>query len=122
MLTTIMGKKAVVIFFDMEKTSELANPRAILTALASKGVGGKLLHWTQDFLTGRRVRVRFQDHLTQYITLQNGMPQGSFLSSHLFNTLIEELASLVLLVGTKVFCYANDVAIVFTGLHHLQKA
>ncbi|MPC42510.1 hypothetical protein E2C01_036132 [Portunus trituberculatus] len=109
MLTTITGKKAVVIFLNMEKAFELANSRAILTALARKGVGDKLLRWTQG-------------HLTQYITLQNGTPQGSILSPHLFNTLMEELTSIALPTSTKVFCYADDVALVSTGPHHLRKA
>ncbi len=54
MLTTITGKRAVVIFLDIEKAFELANRGAILTMLVHKGVGGKLLKWTRDFLTGRR--------------------------------------------------------------------
>ncbi len=122
MLTSISGRKAVVIFLDMEKAFELANARAILTALAKKGVAGKLLAWVKDFLTGRKARVQFQGRLSDYATFENGTPQGSILSPHLFNTLMEELVSLPLTTGSKILCYADDIAIITTGPLHLQKA
>ncbi len=81
-----------------------------------------MLKWTRDFLTGRRARVRFQGHLSEYVTFENGTPQGSILSPYLFNILLEELASLPLAGNTKVFCYADDIAIVSTGPHHLKRA
>ncbi|XP_045105264.1 uncharacterized protein LOC123500673 [Portunus trituberculatus] len=122
MITSISGRKAVIIFLDMEKAFELANARPILTALARKGVAGKLLAWVQDFLTGRKARVRFQGRLTDYKTLDNGTPQGSILSPYLFNTLMEELISLPLSTGSKILCYADDIAVITTGPNHLKKA
>ena len=122
MITSISGRKAVVAFLDMEKAFELANARAILTALARKGVDGRLLKWTKDFLTGRRARVRFQGHLSTYMSFENGTPQGSILSPYLFNILMEELVSTPLAAGTKVLCYADDIAIISTGRNHLKNA
>lgn len=122
MLTTIADTKAVVIFLDMEKAFELANAKAILTALARKGVGGKLLQWTKDFLTGRRARVRFQGRLSQAMQFDNGTPQGSILSPYLFNILMEELVTLPLARGAKLLCYADDIALITSGSHHMETA
>ena len=54
MLTSIKGRKTTVIFMDLEKAFEMASAEAILETLANKGVSGKLLAWTRDFLTHRQ--------------------------------------------------------------------
>lgn len=122
MITTISDRKAMVTFLDMEKAFELPNARNILMALARKGIGGKLLQWVKNFLTDRRARVRFQGHLSHSETFDNGTPQGSILSTYLFNTRMEELMTLLLPTGTNILCYADDIAIISTGTLHLRRA
>ncbi|MPC77030.1 hypothetical protein E2C01_071469 [Portunus trituberculatus] len=56
------------------------------------------------------------------MSFDNGTPQGSLLSPYLFNTLMEELVFLPLGSNTKLISYADDIAIVTKGPHHLQKA
>ena len=65
---------------DLEKAFEMASAKAILVTLASKGVSGKLLAWTRDFLTHRQARVSFQGKLSNIRTFENGTPQGSILA------------------------------------------
>ena len=43
-LATVNNKKATVLFLDLEKAFELANPAAILETLVEKGAKEKLLH------------------------------------------------------------------------------
>lgn len=41
----------MAVFLDLEKALELASPDAVLAALATKGIGGKLRSWIKDFFT-----------------------------------------------------------------------
>ncbi|KAG0724244.1 RNA-directed DNA polymerase from mobile element jockey [Chionoecetes opilio] len=107
-----------VAFLDLEKDFELANCPVML--LVRKGVCGRLLIWLRDFLSGRAARVAFQGQTSQLHQHENGTPQGSILSPFLFNILMEELISLPLPPGTKLLCYADDLALYCTGPAHAQ--
>ena len=53
-LAPVNNKKATVLFLDLEKAFELANPSAILETLVEKGAKGKLLHWIKNNVLRRR--------------------------------------------------------------------
>ncbi|KAG0727934.1 LINE-1 retrotransposable element ORF2 protein [Chionoecetes opilio] len=120
MLSTISDRKAVVTFMDLEKAFEMASGPVILASLAEKGVQGRLLRWTQDFLSDRQARVILQGTLSDLATFENGTPQGSILSPFLFNILVENLVSLPLGACTKILGYADDLALITTGPWHAQ--
>lgn len=44
---------------DLEKAFELADPTTITSIIVEKGVKGKLLAWTADYLTDRQATVKF---------------------------------------------------------------
>ena len=114
-----------VVFLDLEKAFELANPTVITALLAGKGVTGKLLAWVCDFLKHRQSRVNFQNHFSDFLPLENGTPQGSVLSPYLFNLLMDALVRTELPPGVHVLSYADDLAIIATGYQafkHLQTA
>ena len=115
LLDTLRFRSGLVVFLDLEKAFELANPQVILELLATKGVCGKLLQWLQDFLTDRSARVRFQGRLSTSYSHALGTPQGSCLSPFLFNILMEGLVSAEYGSGVQLLCYANDLALVFPG-------
>ena len=96
LLNLIDNCPAVAVFLDLEKAFELASADAILTALVRKGIRGRLLAWTEDYLRRRRARVRFQGHYSASRELENGTPQGGILSPSLINLLMEQLVSLPL--------------------------
>ncbi|XP_045110151.1 uncharacterized protein LOC123503805 [Portunus trituberculatus] len=121
MMHTITNRKAIVTFMDLEKAFETANATAILDSLSVRGVGGKLLRWTADFLEERRARVKFQGVLSETRTFENGTPQGSILSPFLFNILIENIAALNI-TDTKILAYADDIAIISTGRRYERRA
>lgn len=75
-LSGVLGRQAVVVFVDLEKTFELASAPAILSLLAKKGVQGRLLSWVGQYLQGRRAAVRFQGHTSSVKAFENGTPQG----------------------------------------------
>lgn len=122
LMTTVTSRKAAVVFVDLEKAFELASAPAILESLAKRGVKGKLLKWTQDFLQERKATVTFQGKTSHTKTFENGTPQGSILSPFLFNILMENLVTLDLGANIKILCYADDIAIVTTGPRYAHRA
>ena len=106
----------------MEKAFELASPLAILSVLARKGIGGRLLTWVRDFLHGRGGQVRFQGRVSRRFHHHNGTPQGSILSPFLFNVLMEELLTADYGEGAQLLCYADDLALVLSHQTCLQQA
>ena len=46
-LATINDRSAVILFLDLEKAFELANPAAFLEVLVDNGVKAHMLHWTK---------------------------------------------------------------------------
>ena len=52
LLGALRSRSSLVFFLDLEKAFEVANPSAILEALAEKGVRGCHLQWLEGFLTG----------------------------------------------------------------------
>ena len=89
-LMTLLGalrlRSRLVVFLDLEKALEEANPSAILEALAEKEVKDNLLQWLEGFLTGRSACVRFQGHLSTRQPHTLGTRQGSCLSPFFFST------------------------------------
>lgn len=112
----------IIIFLDIEKAFELANPFAIADILARKGIKGNLLSWIYDYLTDRTARVKFQGQYSEHKHLENGTPQGGVLSPTLFNVLMEEIVSCQLPDQTQVISYADDLAIVVGKNGALRKA
>ena len=115
----VNNKKATVLFLDLEKAFELANPAAIVETLVEKGAKGKLLHWIKNNVLRRRGRVKFQGVVSDYKELQNRTPQGGILSPFLFNVLMENIAKLALPRNEKIFVFADDITVVVTGNNQL---
>ena len=116
-LSYIDGRKALVAFIDYEKAFELASPTVILHTMVQKGVKGRILDWTKNYLQNRKARVKFQGHYSEYKDLENGAPQGGILSPFLFNILMENIATIAFPCNVEIFIYADDVCIVARGPH-----
>ena len=50
-------------FIDLQGAFDKANGKIILYYLSRMGVSGRLLHWIEDYLHGRRAQVSYQGHL-----------------------------------------------------------
>ena len=60
-----------------------------LNALKAKGVGQELLNIIASFLSGRRMTVKVGDAKSSLKDIEGGVPQGSLLGVHLFNSTID---------------------------------
>lgn len=80
LLSAIQERKAIAVFLDLAKAFDLASPTPILSALASKGVSGRLLTCLQDFLSNRSATVPFQGYVSSQVEMDSATPQDSILS------------------------------------------
>ncbi len=87
------GKSQYVlaVFLDLEKAFDLMWTKGAIRQLIKKGITNRMLVWIDNFLTGRKIRVRVgADHADHQI-IENGSPQGSVISPILFNIMIDTL-------------------------------
>lgn len=81
-----------------------------------------MLAWIRDYLNERKARVRFHGHLSDFMTFENGTPQGEILSLFLFSILIADLLTIHLLPETDLFAYANDLQLIATERNRFTHA
>jgi len=112
--------KASLPFWTSRKP--LANSKVIISILASRGISGKLLIWTKDYLQDRKAHVQFQGTLSDVQSFENGTPQGGIVSPFLFNILIADLLSIQLPSDTYLLAYADDLQVISTGRNRFVHA
>ncbi|KAK8401048.1 hypothetical protein O3P69_002672 [Scylla paramamosain] len=103
LLGALCSRFGLVVFIELEKACELANPLAIFEVLARKGVWGRLFRWLSGFLTNHRALVSFQGH----VPISQPQNLGTCLSQLLFNIMMEELATGTNGRGIQLLVYAD---------------
>ena len=78
-------------FFDLEKAYDTTWKYGILRDLHELGVKGRLAKFLESFLTERSIQVRVGSTLSDTFRLSQGVPQGSILSTTLFNIKINSI-------------------------------
>ena len=87
----VKKEHVVSVFFDLEKANDTTWKYGILRDLHEFGVKGRLANLVETFLANRSIQVRVRSTLSDTFGLSQGVPQGSILSTTLFNIKINSI-------------------------------
>jgi len=80
----IHERRAVAIFFDLEKAYDTTRKYGIMKDLSDAGLCGRLPMFISNFLKERQFQVRLGSNLSSLFDQEMGVPQGSILCVTLF--------------------------------------
>ena len=87
----VKKEHVVAVFFDLEKAYNTTLKYGILRDLQELRVKGRLAIFLESFLAKRSIQVRVGSTLSDTFRLSQGVPQGSILSTTLFNIKINSI-------------------------------
>lgn len=108
------GIKCIGVFLDLKKAFDTVSVPILIKGLENIGIRGVALNLFADYLKNRKQYVKIDGHISNECDVTNGVPQGSVLGPTLFLIYINSLCNMEI-EGGRVFSYADDTAIVFTG-------
>ena len=82
-----------VVYLDYRKAFDSVPHRRLIEKLKTFGIKGKLIHWLDNFLTSRTMKVGLRGTFSQLLEVLSGVPQGSVLGLLLFLLYVNELSS-----------------------------
>ncbi|GJQ65359.1 hypothetical protein Trydic_g10583, partial [Trypoxylus dichotomus] len=108
-------KVAMAAFLDVEKAYDKVWRKGVISKMRESPIPTYLVKITQEWLEGRRYRVKTNDKFSQERTAEEGLPQGSPLSPVLFNIFISDLPRVIAEAEVRLFQFADDTAVVTQG-------
>jgi len=82
-----------VVFIDYAKAFDHIDHPTVLLELADLGVSHFLVRWVRSFLCHWQQRVKFLEYVFEWLTLQDGMPQSSYLWPLIFLVLVNDFSA-----------------------------
>ncbi|GFN82014.1 sodium-coupled monocarboxylate transporter [Plakobranchus ocellatus] len=115
-------KQVLVVFFDLEKAYDTSWRYGILKDLFDLDFRGRLPIFISNFLKDRHYKVKAENTFSSSYHQENGVPQGSILSSMLFNLKINNIINSVS-KHVNAYLFVDDFAIYAEGKHlqHLER-
>ena len=87
----VAKEHVVAVFFDLEKACDTTWRYGILRDLHDLGIRGRLATFIESFLADRWIQIRVGSTLSEQFDQAQGVPQGSILSTTLFNIKINSI-------------------------------
>jgi len=103
------GNSVRVLFIDYAKAFDHIDHTLVLRRMVEMGVPDFIIQWTFSFLSSRRQRVKIGQYVSNWLTLNGSMPQGTWLGLYIFLMVINSLAASI-----PLHKYVDDVTITET--------
>ena len=101
----------ILILLDYSKAFDCANHRLILAKLKAAGFHDEALSWVLSYLLDRKQKVNTELGESRWVTMKNGVPQGSILGPLLFLVLVSDLFKSI--SNGKYHMYADDTQLYY---------
>ena len=101
-------KSTIAVFLDIDSAYVKVWTQGLLFKLAKLGISGCFLGWIGNFLTGRSFCVRIGSFMSDFRSIENGVPQGAVVSPTLFNIMMSDFPKPVSTI--KTLLYADDIS------------
>ena len=85
------GLSVDIFYLDFAKAFDKVPRERLLSKLQAKGISGDLLGWIGDWLDGRTQKVICEGVLSENVSVESGVPQGTVLGPPLFNVFIDDI-------------------------------
>ena len=95
------------VFVDLKQAYDRVWRKGLLLKMKNAGIHGNLYKWMKAFLTDRTIQTKINNGISSKKVLEEGLPQGSPLSSTLFLVFINDLPDILKIEKA---LYADDLA------------
>lgn len=122
-LRALDGNNLVLaVFLDFKRAFETIDRVSLLKKLNSMGIGETVYKWFKSYLTNRKQKTKFKNSLSDCVSVDHGVPQGTVLGPLLFILYINDIVNVV--SRCKVVLFADDTMIYIVGrdLKEMQEA
>ena len=106
------GKAFDIVYLDFSKAFDKVCHKRLIKKLEDIGIGGKILAWIKNWLSGRQQRVKVEDQFSDWVDVLSSVVQGSVLGGTLFDIFIDDIRKVVL--DALIQTFADDTKVALT--------
>ena len=103
------GKPYDVLYLDFAKAFDKVPHDKLMVKLEAIGVKGNLLRWLNDWLRGRRQRVKVETAFSEWVEVLSSVVQGSVLGGTLFDIYINDIGKKI--IDALILLFADDTKV-----------